>query len=528
MEREDSHSAEEERSLELLRSISEGKGRPLDTWEVTALLETNGLRDVDARTDWTLPDLFILSERLLPSAVRLDYPVKETKLTKHRFGLRVTLNYLKGMLFAVPMIVQILSMIVIGVGIWSSINFTIRDATIIGLATLLALATTGGAAQIIGRKGLFYIKLQETLLASMITKRLYLLSVSVIIMTAFAFAGMNLYFQFFPFSVFSSFILYYVLLSLFFLALSVFYMLEQYGTIALITILGIVLVYLFYVVLGKEIFFSQYVSLGIIVVLANILGFYQMRRLRKKAGAEGTLLPKVASLFYTLYSYFAYGSLYFLFLIMDRMLAWTTGKQYLPSFIWFNYPYEVGVDWALIPLIFTIALVEVFIYELGIFAFNRMNETPASQQKNFNAHFIRIYVLGGLTFFIVGVISIILSYFFPFFLSNYSTFFQHLGAYFNRINIMVFFFASAGYVLLSWALLNCIIFFAYSRPNFAIKSIAAGTFVNFVVGYIFSRAFDYYYAIIGLTAGGIVFAAVSTYYAYRFFRRYDYYYYSAY
>ena len=56
----------------------------------------------------------------------------------------------------------------------------------------------------------------------------------------------------------------------------------------------------------------------------------------------------------------------------------------------------------------------------------------------------------------------------------------------------------------------------------------AGLLTNFLVGFVFSRAFDYYYSVIGLTAGAIVFAVMSTYYAYHFFKNYDYYYYSAY
>jgi hypothetical protein len=520
-------SPEGNKYVALLKTITHGKSKPLDEWELTALLETNGLRDIDAITDWGEPDLFALPKRLQGYVDSIPYETKKREYEKKRLW-KIFKNYIKGTIFAFPMFIQIVAMIVVGFGIWSSINFGLREATAIAVGTLLALATTGGIAQMIGRKGLFYVKFEEYLLASKITKRLYLLGVIFIIFYALLFSLVNFYLRLFPFYMYQLFIIYFFLLSFLFLIFSVFYMLENYGTIALITLCGIVLIYIFLILLNFNLVRSQAFSLIIILLLSNLFAFYKIKKLEKKSQAEGTLLPKVVSLFYTLYPYFLYGTAYFLFLIMDRMLAWTTGHKQLPYVVWFNYPYEVGVDWALIPLISTIALVEVFIYELGYAAFKKINETKAPEVNSFNKHFLRVYFVAGVTFFIVGIISIILSYLFPYALRDIRYFFKFVDVFFNDINKFVFFFASIGYVLLSWSLLNCIIFFAYSRYKFALKSIGFGLMTNFLVGLIFSRAFIYYYSVIGLFAGSIVFAGMSTYYAYRFFRQYDYYYYSAY
>ncbi len=521
------YNAEEMRYIELLRTITEGKSKPLDDWELTALLETNGLRDIDARTDWSEPDLFALPKKLRNHVDSLSYETKERQFERYRLR-RIFKNYVKGAIFAFPMFIQILAMIVIGFGIWSSVNFGLREATAISAGTLLALATTGGISQMVGRKGLFYVKFEEFLLAAKITKRLYFLGVAFIIFFALFFTLVNFYFKLFPFYMYHLFIIYFSLLSFLFLIFSIFYMLENYGTIALVTFCGIVLIYVFLILLNFDLVKSQAISLIIIILLSNVIAFYKMRKLAKKSEAEGTLLPNVPSLFYTLYPYFLYGTAYFLFLIMDRMLAWTTGSKALPYVVWFNYPYEVGVDWALIPLISTIALVEVFIYELGYAAFKKINETKAPDVRSFNKHFLRIYGIAGVTFFLVGIISIVLAYFFPYVIRDVPYFFKFANVFFNDINLFVFFFASAGYVLLSWSLLNCIIFFAYSRHGFVLKAMGFGLLTNFLVGFILSRAFDYYYSVIGLTAGSIVFAVISTYYAYHFFKHYDYYYYSAY
>jgi hypothetical protein len=528
MHPEDSaYNAWERRYIELLRIVTHGKSKPLDEWELTALLETNGLRDIDARSDWSERDLFELSKKLRNHVGSLSYEIKERQFERYRLR-RIFKNYIKGAIFAFPMFIQILAMIVIGFGIWSSINFGLREATAISAGTLLALATSGGIAQMVGRKGLFYVKFEEFLLAAKITKRLYFLGIALIIFFALFFSLVNFYFRLFPFYMYQLFIIYFFLLSFLFLIFSIFYMLEDYGTIALVTFCGIVLIYVFLILLNFDLVKSQAISLIIIILLSNAIAFYKMRKLGKRSEAEGTLLPNVPSLFYTLYPYFLYGSAYFLFLIMDRMLAWTTGRNALPYVVWFNYPYEVGVDWALIPLISTIALVEVFIYELGYAAFKKINETRAPDVQSFNKHFLRIYKIAGVTFFLVGIISIVLAYFFPYAIRDIPYFFKFADVFFNDINLFAFFFASTGYVLLSWSLLNCIIFFAYSQHRFVLKAMGFGLLTNFLVGFVFSRAFDYYYSVIGLTAGAIVFAVMSTYYAYHFFRHYDYYYYSAY
>ncbi|MEM2956620.1 MAG: hypothetical protein QW041_03560 [Candidatus Pacearchaeota archaeon] len=517
----------EEKLIQLLKTITRGKSKPFDEWEITALLETNGLRDIDAINDWNEPDLFSLAKRLVKYVDSIEYEEKEIKKEGLKFT-RLFKNYIKGALFAFPMFIQILAMVIIGFGIWSSIEFTLKDATAIGLATLLALATTGGLAQIIGRKGLFYLKFEEYLLAAQITKRLYILGLIFIVILCISFTLINFYFKLFPTYMFQIFIIYYFLLSLLFLIFSVFYMIESYGIIAIMTFLGILIVYILFIVLKLNLILSQAIGLIAVIIISKIIALFKMQKLRKKSETEGALLPNFPSLFYSLYPYFIYGTAYFLFLIMDRTLAWTTSKTYLPYFIWFNYPYEVGVDWALIPLIITIALIEVFIYELGFFAFKKINEIEADVIRDFNKYFLRIYKVAGLTFIIFGIISIILSFLLPYLFKNFSYFFQFIDVFFNNINIFVFWFASIGYVLLSWSLLNCIIFFAYSRHEFALKAILIGLITNFIIGYILSRSYNYYFSVVGLTAGALVFAIISTYYAYNFFKNYDYYYYSSY
>lgn len=513
------------RELALLRSVSAGKGKPQDLWELSALLETSGLRDLDARQQWGEPDIFHLARRLFPRIDELDFETVLKKEDRKTFVVRVVKNYCKGTVFALPMLLQIVSMTVVGFGVWSYIDFSLRQASAIALGTLLALGITGGISQTIGRKGLYYLKMEELLLAAMVTRRLFLVGMSLIVLSAAAFFLINAYFKLFPPDMFELFFYYYLLLSMVFLSFAVFYMFESFVTIALLVALGIVATYLCFTVLGVGIVASQYLSLSLMLAVSVLLIFLQLRRIQRKTRSEGHHLPSPASLFYSLYPYFVFGTAYFLFIIMDRVLAWTSGKKFLPYFFWFNYPYEVGVDWALIPLVFTLALVEVFIYELGSKAFSRIAQVAAPAVADFNRYFLRMYITGGITFAVFGIGSIFISLLFPYMIekAGYGT---YVSVFFTPVHLFVFLVASVAYVLLSWSLLNCIVFFSYSRPEFALKSLGPALLADFVVGYFLSRSLDYYYSVLGLLVGAIIFAVLSTFYGVKLFKKYDYYFYS--
>jgi len=514
-----------EAELNLLREITLGKGRPQDLWELSALLETCGLRDLDARNDWGEADVFALARRLFARVDELNYQMMVKKDSRRVLVVRVLKNYLKGTVFALPMLLQIISMIVIGFGLWSYIAFSLRQASAIALGTLLALASTGGIAQVIGRKGLYFLKMEQEILAAEVTRRLFFMGVLFIAVSAILFHLLNLYLQLFPPDMYQLFICYYLLLSMVFLTFAIFYMLEAFGTIALLVLFGVLLTYLCFAVFRIGIVYSQYVSLIIVLLVSILLVLYRLHAIKKRTRSEGHKLPGAASLFHSLYPYFIFGTAYFLFIIMDRMLAWTTGKTFLPYFFWFNYPYEVGVDWALIPLVFTLALVEVFIYELGYEAFARIARIPASEVEDFNSHFLRLYQKSAVIFAVFGICTIVLALFFPYFIEKLG-FGIYLTAFFEPIHLWIFLAAAFSYILLSWSLLNCITFFAYSRPDFALKSLGPALLVDFLVGYFCSRSFDYYYAVLGLLFGSVVFAVLSTYYGNKFFSKYDYYFYS--
>ncbi len=514
---------------ELYEKITFGKGKPLNKWEIAALLEIYGLRDVDAMEQYDLADIFELAQMLMVFINDYTYEVKTYELEAPPSKTkRITVNYFKGMAFALPMLLQVFFTLVIGYGIWSSLDLDVRTATAIAMGTFAALVVTGGPAQAIGRKGLFYIKMEEYNLAYKISRKLYKIFFIQVLIVGFLIVLFNLFFQYIPMDMLLYMIVYYLLLSFLFTTFAIFYMMELYGPIALYALIGVILVYIFHALFFH---FGIVVSQVLSLIITNIIVFFDaFRRVKKLTDKsrekEGDAEPRLSLLFYSLNPYMMYGTLYFLFLVTDRILAWSA-IPYQPYFIWFNVRDEIGLDWALIVLILLIGMSEVIIYEFMY----RVNEDIIAHRYDEAHKFNRLYRLFflkyNIIFFIASIFVIIFVYIGIYLLQQYTKW-DFLDVFFVPPTPWIFLFAAISYAFLSNALTNILFFFSYSRYKAVLKGIIVGLVVNISIGLILSRLLGYEYAVIGLLVGSIVFWGFVIHFGNRFFKNLDYYYYSAY
>ncbi|MCK9372248.1 MAG: hypothetical protein M0P91_03565 [Sulfuricurvum sp.] len=513
----------------LYEAITQGKGRPLNHWEITALLEIYGLRDIDAREQYGLESLFALAKMLTEFIEDYKYEVKTYELEAPPSKVkRITLNYFAGMAFALPMLIQVFFTLVIGYGLWSSLDLDVRTATAIAVGTFAALVVTGGPAQAIGRKGLFYIKMEEYNLAHKISGKLFRIFIVQIIIVGILIYLMNFVFDLIPKDMMLYLIVYYFLLAFLFTTLAIFYMMELYGTIALYILVGVVLVYFFHILFFHlGIILSQVLSLLITDVIVFVDAFRRIRKLKEKSREkEGDAEPRLSLLFYSLNPYMIYGTLYFLFLIMDRILAWSA-TPFQPYFIWFNVRDEIGLDWALIVLILLIGMSEVIIYEFMYRVNVDITKHRYDETRIFNKIYQRFFLKYNIIFFVISFFVIIFVYFAIFLLAKYTDW-DFLDVFMVAPTPFIYLFAAISYAFLSNALTNILFFFSYSRYKAVVKGIAVAVVVNIIVGLILSRLLGYEYAVFGLLTGSILFWGFVIHFGNRFFKNLDYYYYSAY
>ncbi len=523
--------SEDKKLRELYFQITENKGKPIDFYEITALLETNGLRDIDAKEIYNEENLFELAKKLF-NFVEEKEDYKEKKIIvleeiEKNTVKRYLKNYLRGLAFALPMLVQIIATLLLGYAIWSSLELTLEDATAISIGTLTALIVSGGPAQAIGRKGLFYLKFKEYILARNVTVLIYSISFVIILLLSLFAIVFNFIFSVFPPHFFYLALAFFVELSIFFLTLSIFYMFESYGIIVFVTFLGMLLVYFFYRLMKVSLPLAQEYALFFLDIATIVIAGIKLYKLKdKNISTEGDILPKPSALFYSLYPYFLYGFFYFSFLVMDRFIAWSAGEQ-TPYFIWFIVPYELGLDWALIVLVFMMGVTEISIFEFMYKINVNITQISYKDVDKFNAmvynHYKRFNIFYFLYAFFIFLLTFLAVYI-PDKLFNL----YFLKAFLRQPTISVFFVSAIAYILLVNSLMNILFMFSLSRHEISVKYIRIAVFADIILGIILSRAFGYPFAVVGLLVGSIIFWYGTFNFTKNMFKNLDYFYYSAY
>ena len=520
---------------ELVDFVLGQTGMPVDRWAVAATLESRGLRDVDARERYGRSDIFDLADEVYVRCRRDGKAATSASTTHPAVSISARLVrflrfYGQGAFFAIPMVVQIASITVLGFGLWADVDFTVAEATAVSIATLMSMVVTGGFVQSIGRLGLFYREQESHLLAERVLRRL--IAVGAIVSAAVGLAGylLNAITGWFPLGLSTVALVYYLLLSGFWLVLAVLYALQRRLGIIASTTAGIALIGALQVLTPIPVYAAQWLGLCGAIGVAYVWGHRLLRS--AAAGVSGDLrlarLPRTAILAHAVSAYFVYGILYYVFLFADRIIGWSADAEDQPFLITFRTPYELGLDWALLALVLTIAMLEYTINEFSATIIPVQERFGAEQIEAHNAYFRRFYArqLGLLV--ALSVFSGLLVYFGVIALQRLDGL-GNLDVFLDDpVTRSVFPWAVVGYSLLVWALMNGVFFFSLSQPSFALRPLVAGVLVGIAVGLVASRTGPYWWSVVGLTAGSAVFAALTTRHAVRVLRRLDYYYYSAY
>jgi hypothetical protein len=520
---------------DLTEFVIETTESPVDTWAVAATLESRGLRDVDAVSRFGKRDIFDLADEIyarcrvdLREAAREREP--PPRLAWHRQARKFLGFYVRGTFFAMPMAIQIISVLVLGYALWSYLKFSEAQATAVAVGTILSFVVTGGFVQAIGRLGLYYGEQNSHILAYQICYRLIKMGMIAVVIVGAVWWMSNMLSPNMAQETLAVSLVYYLLLSSLWLFMAVLYTLQMKLAIIASTSIGLL-------VIGGVL---NATSLGVYVahwgglVLSNLIAFsLGYRVLKRRAGGvkgemELAVLPRDSILVFSTGPYFAYGVCYFGYLFLDRLVGWSTADGPLPFAIWFRTPYELGLDWALLSLVLTIALLEYTINEFSAIIIPVQKRFSAFQRDEHNRYFQRFYrrqviMLAGLSVFSGYITYVAVNS-----LRRFDDLKQARDFFASPLTFQVYWVGAFGYALLVWALMNGVFFFCLSRPWFVLKSIVPALAINLVVGFVASRMGAYWLSAVGLAAGSLVFGILSSRFMRRVLGRLDYYYYSAY
>ena len=508
---------------------------PVDRWAVAAILESRGLRDVDAVERFGKRDIFDLADEVYARCrARLaeEPPPDEQEPTLHWYQrlARLVHFYFRGTFFAMPMAVQIVAVLLLGYALWASLRLNEFQATAVAIGTILSFMVTGGFVQAMGRLGLFYTEQGSYILAKQICYHLMRRGLIAVLAVGLAWYVTNLLSPYYPQSILLVSLTYYLLLGTLWLTLAVLYTLQQRLAILLTTTTGVGVILWVMHSTGWSVYVAHWLGLLVVNLLAFLWGYRVLSQRARRVSGELRLarLPRLSVLAYAAAPYFAYGVLYFGFLFLDRLVGWSAGREPLPLPIWFRTPYELGVDWALLSLILTIALLEYTVHEFAAIIIPVQKRFSASQIAAHNRFFTRFYLRQLLLLAAIAVLSAILTYKGVLWFRRFDQIRQVRDFFASPVTFQVFYWAVVGYSFTAWGLMNGVFFFSLSRPAFVLRAIGLAIAADASIGFVLSRTLDYWYSVVGLTVGAFIFAVVTTRYAMQVVWNMDYYYYSAY
>ncbi len=524
------------RKKELAVKVVENIHKPLDKWAVAAILESMGLRDTDVRAEFGTDSIFHLAEEIYDICQRDEEIVD--MLNKRERAREEVENpvkgffkyYSRGLSFMFPFLGQIILLGLFRYSLWAYIEFTEAEATIVALGTILSFIMSGGFVQAASRDSLYYLKAKEYRLAKKSYLQMFRFQLLAVVSVALALLLLNLLFPFFKMKMIVTSLLYFILLSELWFALTILYLIKHYLAVVLVTMIGILPVWAVMNFTKLGMFNAHFAGL----IFANILSWvyallWFRRKIRGQQHKNPVKLPHRSIVAYVSSPYFIYGMMYFTFLFVDRIVSWSTVETNVPAMlIWFRTPYELGMDWALLSLLITIALLEFTIERFSSTLIPIQDNLRIFELGNFIEIYKRFYRRQFVLLIIMGMASVAVTYYGVLYLKRFDYITEVKDFFSNKVTFMSFYVASGGYFFMAIGLLNGLFFLTLSRLHFAIKAIGISIFVNLITGILLSRWFGYEFGVFGLLAGGVTYALVSSKYANNFFRQLDYYYYSAY
>jgi hypothetical protein len=528
--------SDDEKKKELATLVIKNINNPLDKWAVCATLESMGMRDIDAQKEFGANDLFELGEEIyLICKMNFLFKINETNGTANFEKIENLLSsfiryYSRGLSFMIPILGQIGLLFLLRYSLWAYIEFTEAQATIVAIGTILSFLVTGGFVQAAGREVLHYLQSKDYNLAKDSYLRLFKFNTLVVFAVGIFLFLVNFIFPFFRQQMLFLSLIYFLLLGELWYSLSLLYLIKHYVVVLLITVLGIIPVHWVMQNTTWGIFYAHFSGILFSIVLAWLYNLIWLKRkINKQENISQTSIAKRPIMAYIVSLYFVYGFLYFSFLFIDRLISWSAyGNEIQSSIIWFKTPYELGMDWALISLFITIALLEFTIERFSRLLIPVQQGLSFLLFDKFIKKFNKFYISQIILLVSFGIVSIVATYFAVTYLKRFSHISEIRDFFSNPITYFTFFVASVGYLLMSIGLFNGLFFLTLNRMKFAVRPILLAVITNIFIGLLLSRWFDYEYGVFGLLAGSLIFVIYSSKKVKDFFNKLDYYYYSAY
>ncbi len=493
-------------------SRSDTQWPPVDVCDLAIRLETEGISDAVARADFGFDDTWAMAESYYPSlserkSGRVSLPVLTDVNPPNTIR-----DYFTGMLFALPLLISCLAILLLRFSLWGG-ELPANVASAIGMGVACSFIASGGFVQAMSRQGLWYIGTNQFQSCAQSTWLWFRRAALTLLAVGLVGMAVSSYMELLPGSLSPLAAAFYFSMSLLWLSAGVLYMLRRNVLVAAATLLGIACVVLLHRGFGVNLMAAQIASILIAAVSAISVSMLILTKQSRDERFAPLREPAGRTIYY-LWPYFTYGCLYYLFLFIDRLLAWTARTEASGITIQFRGSYEAAQDMALFAFIFQVGWVHSATVRFYDRLKLRQEQLSLEQGAEFNESLTRYYWRIAAPFLPVALTASAGAYYFA----------LKSGFLSDTLQWKVMAWALIGYIFLVFSLRNVSLLFALSCPKYVLTAIGCACVANLGTGYLLSRFGGYEQAVIGFTVGAVLFAAISTGYSLRTLRRLDYYY----
>src|SRR2546425_4004082 len=313
---------------------------PLDSCDVVVRLETAGITDTVAQREYGYRDAWRLAEACLPW-LRM-FPASDVRESRQSS----LVEYLKGLSFALPLGLCCLAMVVFRFSLWGG-DVSPHLAVAVGLGTVSSFVTTGGVVQAMARRGLFFLSVQDGATGEVVCWKWVRVGAAWLAICGLALLAPCRFYRWLPSPFDWIAFAFHLTLGLLWLATGILHMLERNLWSAVATVVGICSVVLLHRTLQVPLVGAQTTGIAVAAALAFSASFLLLRARRRANGGRPRSLSPALDLYLT-WPHFLFGTLYFLLIFADRLLAWTVPDISAASTVQFRGDYETALDLALI------------------------------------------------------------------------------------------------------------------------------------------------------------------------------------
>jgi hypothetical protein len=512
---------------QLVEFVLEQTTVPLDRWAVAATLESGGIRDVDAREKFGRRDVFDLADEVYALCLAAEPSPAGPPAAEPVPRRELVARYLRGGFFFLQLALQLGSLTVLGYGQWASLDFSGRQASVVGVALIASFLLTGPATQVIGHLGPYFAESGKHLLSARAAAGGVLLGLSTLLAGALVLAALNVALGSYDNRSLGVGLVYFALVGCVALTGALLYMLQQFTAMALATVCGIATVGIVLHQTALGIYAAHWTGLAVSISIEAIWAWVVLRRRLRGSTAEArtAIAPPRAHLVRVVAPYALYGAGYFALLFVDRLAAWSAGSHALP--FQFRGSYEAGLDWALISVVPALALLEVTIFAFSARLGELGERHDATSAPEHNAELLRFY-RRHLSYVALSLFVGVATTFSALLAAGHFHWTKVSSLFTEPITLDVYLLGLAGYILLVYALFNGLFLFSVGRPDLVLRALGPAIAVAAGLAFVLSTTVVYWAAAGGLVGGSAVFALLSAYSSRRVLSSIDFHYFAAY